>query len=148
MILVGWMGAGSKGRDASVPAITEGREVRAGMILVGSMGAGSLGCDASVHAITERGQIRPAVGTAALAGRTQRTLTMRLTLRTGCGDGHVPLHRASVSCGRGVRAGRIPIGSSGAGSVRCDVCVLQSRWWASLSSSRNCCVDESRPKGR
>ena len=43
MILVGWMGAGSKGRDASVPAITEGREVRAGMILVGSMGTRSKG---------------------------------------------------------------------------------------------------------
>ena len=104
MILVGWMGAGSKECDARVPAITEGHEVRAGMILVGSMGAGSLVCDASVHAITEVGQIRPAVGTAALAGQTQGTLTMCLALHTGCGDAHVPLHRASASCGRGVRA--------------------------------------------
>ena len=104
MILVGRMGVGSKGRDASVSAITEGPEVQAGMILVGLMGDGSLGCDASVHAITEVGQIRPAVGTAALAGQTQGTLTMRLALHTGCGDAHVPLHRASASCGRGVRA--------------------------------------------
>ncbi len=147
MILVGWMGAGSKECDARVPAITEGREVRAGMILVGSVGAGSLGCDASVHAITERGQIRPAVGTAALAGQTQGTLTMRLALHMGCGDGHVPLHQASVSLGRGVQVGRILLGSNGADSVRCDACVLQSRWWASPSSSRNCCIDESRPKG-
>ena len=79
-------------------------EVRAGMILVGSTGAGSMGRDASVHAITEVGQIRPAVGTAALAGQTQGMLTMRLALHTGCGDAHVPLHRASASCGRGVRA--------------------------------------------
>ncbi len=72
MILVGWMGAGSKGRDASVSVITEGREVRVGMIPVGLMGAGSLGCDASVHAITEVGQIRPAVGTAAFGGMNPR----------------------------------------------------------------------------
>ena len=55
MILVGSIGASSMGRDASVHAITEGREVRARIILVGLMVAGSMGHDASVHAITEVG---------------------------------------------------------------------------------------------
>ena len=51
------------------------------------MGADSVGHDARMHTTQRPVEYRPAVGTAALTGTTGGMPTLRLILRTGCGDG-------------------------------------------------------------